>query len=86
MFEAFKNGRAELPRNARQLGRRVKDGFGDYYRQENWTSRYDEHGKPDHYAHAENYCLQAMFSRRPMRFYMRSGDQCPHPPTAAWPG
>ena len=33
MFEAFRNGRAELPRNARQLGGRVKDGFGDYYRQ-----------------------------------------------------
>ena len=21
-----------------------------------------EHGKPDHYAHAENYCLQAMLA------------------------
>ena len=82
MFEAFKNGRAELPRNARQLGGRVRDGFGDYYRQVmapkrqleqdaqgNWTSRYDEHGKPDHYAHAENYCPQAILARRPMHFY-----------------
>ena len=80
MFEAFKNGKVELPRNARQLGGRVKDGFGDYYRrvttpkrqleqdaQGNWTSRYDEHGKPDHYAHAENYCLQAMLARRGFR-------------------
>ena len=80
MFEAFKNGRAELPRNARKLGGRVRDGFGDYYRQVmapkrqleqdaqgNWTSRYDEHGKPDHYAHAENYCLQAMLAPRGFR-------------------
>ena len=57
----------------------MRDGFGDYYRQVmapkrqleqdaqgNWTSRYDKHGKPDHYAHAENYCLQAMLGRRPM--------------------
>ena len=80
LFEAFRNGRAELPRNARQLGGRVRDGFGDYYRQVmapkrqleqdaqgNWTSRYDEHGKPDHYAHAENYCLQAMLAPRGFR-------------------
>ena len=70
-----------FPRNARQLGERVRDGFGDYYRQVmapkrqleqdaqgNWTSRYYEHGKADHYAHAENYCLQAMLSRHPIRF------------------
>ena len=57
LFEAFRNGRAELQRNARQLGGRVRDGFGDYYRQVmapkrqleqdaqgNWISRYDEHG------------------------------------------
>ena len=23
-----------------------------------------EHGKPDHYAHAENYCMQAILARR----------------------
>ena len=26
-----------------------------------------EHGKPDHYAHAENYCLQALLARRGWR-------------------
>ena len=30
LFEAFRNGRSELPRNARELGGRVRDGFGDY--------------------------------------------------------
>ena len=72
---------AEFARNARQLGSdRVRDGFGDYYRQVmapkrqleqdaqgNWISRYDEHGKPDHYAHAETYCLQAMLAPRGFR-------------------
>ena len=56
----------------------MKDGFGGYYRQMmapkrqlaqdaqgNCTSRYDEHGKPDDYAHAENYCLQAILAPPP---------------------
>ncbi len=86
MFESFKTGAAELPQDARLLGGRVRDGVGEYYRQMmapkrlleqnaqgNWTSRYDEKGKPDHFAHAETYCLQSMMSQRPMLAIITGG-------------
>jgi len=73
MFYTFQTGAAQLPQNARSLGARVKDGIGDYYRQMmalsrvleqnslgNWVSRYVDNGKPDHFAHAEVYCLLAL--------------------------
>ena len=72
MFHRFHEGLAELPRDARRLGGRMKYGLGDYYRQMmaiqrvleqdaqgNWVARYLDHGKPDHYAHAEAYCVLA---------------------------
>lgn len=72
MFHAFQVGRAELPADARQLGGRVRDGQGEYYRemltliryleqnaQGNWVGRYDDQGKADHFAHAEVYCMLA---------------------------
>ena len=54
--------------------------------QGNWTSRYNEHGKADHYAHAENYCLQAMVARRSMRFYLGQETGAVPAPKAALPG
>lgn len=71
-FDRFRNGQAELPRDARQLGGRVRDGQGDYYRQlltpqrtvesdaaGNRTVRWFDNGKPDDFAHAEVYALFA---------------------------
>jgi hypothetical protein len=72
MFVRFRDELAELPSNARLLGGKVKDGIGEYYRemtaldrtlerdtQGNWVPRYVDKGRPDHYAHAEAYCLLA---------------------------
>jgi hypothetical protein len=72
MFDRFHRGLAQLPRDARRLGGRVRDGAGRYYgqmtaltrdlrqnSQGNWVARYLDHGKADHYAHAEAYCLLA---------------------------
>jgi len=72
IFDRFHRGLAGLPRDARRLGGRVRDGVGEYYRQMtaltrdlrqnsqgNWVARYLDHGKADHYAHAEAYCLLA---------------------------
>ena len=72
MAGRFQDGNAELPRDARQLGGRIKDGAGDYYRQllaqqrtverdstGNWIARWVDNDKPDHFAHAEVYCLLA---------------------------
>lgn len=72
MFDRFKQGKAELPANARQLGGWPKNGIGEYYRemtalnrtlvqdaQGNWVARYVDPKKADHYAHAEVYCLLA---------------------------
>ena len=72
VFEIFRQGKAELPSDARHLGGRVQHGFGEYYRemmalkrtleenaQGNWVSRYVAEGKADHYAHAEVYCMLA---------------------------
>ena len=76
MFDRFKQGKAKLPANARRLGDRVRDGIGEYYRQVtalkrlleqdaqgNWVARYPKQNKPDHYAHAEVYCLLASKAR-----------------------
>ena len=72
MFDLFRQGKAELPSNARRLGGRVQHGIGEYYRemmalkrtleenaQGNWVSRYVTERKADHYAHAELYCMLA---------------------------
>ncbi len=77
MFQRLHKGKAELPRDARRIGGRVRDGFGEYYRemialtrvlernaQGDWVSRYIDGGKADHYAHAETYCLLASQSDR----------------------
>ena len=68
----FHDGLALLPVDARALGGRVKAGWGEYYREllaprrtfeqtadGNWETRWLDHGRPDHYAHAEVYCLYA---------------------------
>lgn len=68
-----RRGLAELPRDARFLGGRVREGLGEYYCQMmaltrtleqnssgNWVARYLDLGKADHYAHAEVYCHQAL--------------------------
>ncbi len=73
MFDAFQSQTAELPRDARGIGGRVKDGLGEYYRemlalsrvlernaQGNWVAKYVDAGKADHYAHAEAYCALAL--------------------------
>jgi hypothetical protein len=73
MFHAFQTEAAEIPKNARVLGGRVRDGLGEYYRQMmalsrvleqnsvgNWVARYVDHGKADHFAHAEAYCAVAI--------------------------
>jgi len=73
MFHAFQTQAVELPKNARVLGGRVRDGLGEYYRQMmalarvleqnslgNWVAHYFNHGKPDHFAHAEVYCAVAL--------------------------
>jgi hypothetical protein len=73
MFHAFQTQAVELPKNARVLGGRVRDGLGEYCRQMmalarvleqnslgNWVAHYLNHGKPDHFAHAEVYCAVAL--------------------------
>ena len=72
MFQRFHRREVALPANARQLGGRVRDGLGEYYRQllapkrtleqdsqGNWVARWVDNGKADHYAHAEVYCMLA---------------------------
>lgn len=84
-FERFRTRLVELPRNARELGGAVKDGMGEYYRemralqresvqdaQGNWTTRWLDYNKPDHYAHAELYCLLASRYRPSSITYTRS--------------
>jgi Phage terminase large subunit (GpA) len=80
-FERFRDHYLTLPTSARDLGGRVKMGLGDYYRQVlapqrtmerdaqgNWVARWVEHSRPDHYAHAELYCLMAEAAAAQMRF------------------
>ena len=72
MAESFRTQAALLPREARTLGGRSKDGFGEYYRQVLAPQRVierDAQGNPraawreghrdDHFAHAEVYCERA---------------------------
>ena len=78
MYQRFHRGEAALPADARQLGGRVKEGVGEYYRhllalkrtleqdsQGNWVAKWVDNGRADHYAHAEVYCLLA--AHRPPR-------------------
>ena len=72
MFERFRDGMAELPRDARVLGGHAKEGLAAYYRQllvptrtferdgqGNVVARWVDHNRDDHYAHAEVYCMMA---------------------------
>ncbi len=83
LFQAFQAGKLWLPEQARQLGGRVRDGAGEYYREMtalervleqnssgNWVARYVDHGRADHYAHAELYCYLACFGY-PYRPFLR---------------
>lgn len=71
-FQRFRDGAVELPRDARRLSGPIRDGLGEYYRQlmvpkrvlerdrhGNWTSRWVNQNRDDHYAHAEVYCMLA---------------------------
>lgn len=72
MLDCFQRQLNLLPKDARRLGGHVHGGLGEYYRemmaltrqleqdsQGNWISRYSDGGKPDHFAHAEIYCMLA---------------------------
>jgi hypothetical protein len=76
-FQALRNQVALLPKNARLLGGRIREGIGDYYRQVlaprrllqrnaqgNWEARYEEGTKADHFAHAEVYTHMADWPMR----------------------
>ncbi len=71
-FQRFRDGVAALPRDAQRLGGRVKQGYGEYYRellvlkrtlerddQGNVVAKWLDPDRDDHYAHAELYCLLA---------------------------
>ena len=71
-FARFRSRDAILPPQGRELGGRIKNGFGDYYRQMlapqrtleedargNLVAKWVNNGKADHYAHAEVYCWAA---------------------------
>jgi hypothetical protein len=77
LFLAFEQEAAELPADARRTAGRFRDGVGEYYRQVmaltrvleqnnagNWVARYVDNGKPDHFAHAELYCMRAAIRGR----------------------
>jgi hypothetical protein len=72
VVDRFRKGETPLPRDARQLGGRIHDGYGEYYhevmapqrtlehdRNGNLVSRWDERHRDDHYFHAEVYALLA---------------------------
>src|SRR5581483_6840419 len=43
--------------------------------QDNWVSRYTDKGRPDHFAHAEAYCILALNWGEPGRMILRyAGD------------
>ena len=80
MAAGFREGAVALPRNARELGGHVQAGLGAYYREllapqrtlkqdahGNWVARWTEHGRADHFAHAEVYCHTAQVIRRRSR-------------------
>ncbi|MDP9237619.1 MAG: hypothetical protein M3P30_09535, partial [Chloroflexota bacterium] len=77
LFHAMELGYMALPSDARRAGGRVRDGVGEYYRQMmaltrvleqnaagNWISKFVDSGKPDHFAHAELYCMRAAIRGR----------------------
>jgi hypothetical protein len=72
VVERMKLGNAPLPQNARELGGRLRDGRGEYYRQmvaprrvevknsmDDWAGRWIDNEKADHYAHSEVYAWAA---------------------------
>jgi len=74
LFDALHQGRLWVPSHARELGGKVRDGVGEFYREMtalnrvleknavgNWVARYVDNDRPDHYAHAEAYCWLAAF-------------------------
>lgn len=71
-FARLHDRQITLPQEARRLGGHVAEGHGDYYRQVmapvqtleqdahgDWIAKWIEHGRADHYAHAEVYCYAA---------------------------
>jgi hypothetical protein len=77
MVDRFRRGLLPLPADARYLGGRVKEGYGEYYREMmalGRTLERDAHGNPrakwvdnrkaDHYFHSEVYCMLADAYRR----------------------
>ena len=86
LTDLVKRGKLPLPRSARSLGGRVEQNVGEYYREMvvskrtlesdengNWEARWLKPGKPDHYAHAELYCMMAAATPGP-NFLMVWGD------------
>lgn len=83
VFQLFKEegrGGRPLPRDARALGGRVRQGVGEYYRElqalqrelhrddvGNWVARWEDHNKADHYAHAEVYAYLADVVEEPRK-------------------
>ena len=78
LFELVQRGDLELPADARRAGGRVRGGIGEYYREMmalsrvleqnamgNWVAKYTDNGKPDHFAHAELYCMRAAIRGHP---------------------
>jgi hypothetical protein len=72
VVERFRRQQVSLPKDARRLGGRVRDGQGEYYRElmapqrvpfrdghGNLDYRWDERHRDDHYFHAELYALLA---------------------------
>jgi hypothetical protein len=68
----FRKAEVSLPRAGRELGGRLRDGFGEYYREMtapqrlpirdsrgNLDYRWDDRGRDDHYYHSELYALLA---------------------------
>lgn len=69
VVDRFRQNAVALPTDARQLGGRVREGMGEYYREllalkrvleedvhRNPRANSVNNGKADHYAHAEVYC------------------------------
>ena len=80
--ERFRTRAISLPRQARQLGGRFREGFGEYYRElmapqrvpsrdhhGNLDYKWDEGGRDDHYFHAELYALLAELNQNRYRIY-----------------
>lgn len=99
LYAGLRAGRLSLPRDARELGGRMYEGMGDYYRQLMAPKRqltanaagepvYGYTGRNDHFAHAEVYC-QAAADRRlrpmPARVSGAFGYMGPDGETIPWP-